>query len=57
MGILFPFTLSSLLGYMIKNRRPFLTKCSEKKTRAFNFFVSLAEISQNFQDGDETQVT
>ena len=30
MGILFPFTLCSLLRYVIKNRCPFLPKCSEK---------------------------
>ena len=55
MGILFPFTLCSLLCYVIKNRRPFLQKCSEKNGGLQ--FVSLAEVSQNFQEGDETQVT
>ena len=56
MEILFPFTLSSLLNYTIKNMRPFLPKFSEKMG-SFNLFVSLAEVSQNFQEGNETQVT
>ena len=29
-GILFPVTMCSLLGYVIKNRRSFLPKCSGK---------------------------
>ena len=56
MVISFPLSLHRYLLSTSKNRCPFLLKCSAKRG-TFNFFVLLNVVSQNFQVGNEAQVT
>ena len=56
MAIPIPFTICSWLCYIVKNRHALLPKWSEKYG-ALHLFVLITEVSVNFQEGNETQVT